>query len=101
MPIIYHITTNAEWQLAKQKGWYEAASLPIEGFIHCSKQEQVAGVLERYFKGKTALVKLIIDTTKLTHKLVYELAPSVHQEFPHIYGAINVDAVVEVVEIWN
>ncbi len=85
--------------MAKEKGFYEVPSLAIEGFIHCSTEHQVAGVLERYYKGKTDLVKLVIDTTKLTNKLIYELAPSINQEFPHIYGTINLDAVVEIISL--
>ena len=85
--------------MSKEKGFYEAPSLDIEGFIHCSTEHQIPGVLERYYKGKTNLVKLIIDTTKLKYKLVYELAPSVNQEFPHIYGPINLDAVIEIISL--
>lgn len=99
MENIYHITSKQEWEQAQKDGFYVAASLPIEGFIHCSKAEQVDGVLERYYKGKTDLVKIVIETTKLNHKLVYELAPSVNQEFPHIYGSINIDAIVDVVKL--
>jgi uncharacterized protein (DUF952 family) len=95
--IIYHVTTNEEWVIAQNKGFYEAPSLAIEGFIHCSTANQVQGVLERYFAGKNNLVKLVIDTIKLTHELKYELAPSVNQEFPHVFGTINLDAVIEVV----
>jgi uncharacterized protein (DUF952 family) len=79
--IIYHITTSAEWQQAKANGFYKAASLKTEGFIHCSTQQQVAGVRERYFQGKTNLVKLVIDTEKLKHELKLENAPSVGQDF--------------------
>ena len=99
MENIYHITTSSEWEQAKKDGLYVAASLPLEGFIHCSKDHQVAGVLERYYKNQTDLVKLVIDTSKLINKLVYELAPSINQEFPHIYGSINLDAVINVVKI--
>lgn len=94
--IIYHITTNEEWQDALLKGFYEAASLQSEGFIHCSTEQQVAGVLKRYFIGKTDLVKLTIDTSKLKTKLQYDFSPSVNEAFPHIYGAINLDAVIHV-----
>jgi uncharacterized protein (DUF952 family) len=52
MPIIYHVTAAAEWQVAQEKGFYEHPSLIAEGFIHCSQEHQVAGVLERYFAGK-------------------------------------------------
>lgn len=99
MPIIYHITTQSDWKEAKQKGFYEHPSLKEEGFIHCSEDHQVAGVLERYFKGKTDLVKLVIDTDKLKSRYVHEWSPSTLDTYPHIYGTINTDAVVDVVEI--
>ena len=95
MNIIYHVTTQAEWDTALLNGQYTAPSLALEGFIHCSTEHQVAGVLERYFKGKENLVKLTIDTARLTNHLQYDLAPSVGQEFPHVYGTINLDAVIK------
>jgi uncharacterized protein (DUF952 family) len=94
MAIIYHVTSQKEWEAAKARGFYVAPSLETEGFIHCSEANQVKGVLERYFAGKKDLVKLIIDTSALTSKLKYERAPSVNEDFPHVYGAINLDAVV-------
>jgi len=99
MPIIYHVTTASEWKEAKQKGFYETPSLKEEGFIHCSQPEQVPGVLERYFSGKTELVKLVIDTDKLTSQFIYDWSPSIADTFPHVYGPINVDAVIEVVAL--
>ncbi|MFT3824580.1 MAG: DUF952 domain-containing protein [Chitinophagaceae bacterium] len=96
MATIYHITTAAEWNQAKNTGSYEAVSLKEEGFIHCSEDRQVASVLERYFAGKTDLVKLSIDTTKLDGKLIYEWSPSIADTFPHVYGPINVSAVTAV-----
>ena len=97
--IIYHVTTQQEWLQAKEIGFYTAPSLAIEGFIHCSTKQQVKGVMERYFVGKTNLVELVIDTKKLTHELKYEIAPSINEAFPHIYGHINLSAVVEVKNI--
>ena len=99
MPIIYHVTTASDWKEAKQKGFYETPSLQEEGFIHCSQPEQVAGVLERYFSGKTELVKLVIDTDKLTSQFIYDWSPSIADTFPHVYGPINVEAVIEVVAL--
>jgi uncharacterized protein (DUF952 family) len=96
MALIYHVTTNEEWKAAQVKGFYEAASLHTEGFIHCSEAQQVQGVLERYYAGKKDLLKLSIDTSKLTVPLKYELAPSINENFPHIFGPINLDAVVNV-----
>ncbi len=99
MSLIYHVTSKQEWKDALQNNFFETPSLKIEGFIHCSNAEQVQGVLERYYKGKTDLVKLVIDTTKLTNKLQFDFSASVNEEFPHVYGVLNIDAVIDVVEI--
>lgn len=99
MATIYHVTTRQEWQDAQAKGQYEAPSLADEGFIHCSEDRQVQGVLDRYFEGQDGLVKLEIDTDKLTSPLFYDWSESVEDTFPHIYGPINTDAVVAVSDI--
>ncbi len=100
--MIYHVVTALNWQKSVQtagpggQGFYEAASLALEGFIHTSKAEQVQGVLERYYKGQNDLLLLHIDETKLTALLKYELAPSINEEFPHIFGRLNLDAVIKI-----
>jgi uncharacterized protein (DUF952 family) len=99
MPIIYHVTTTSAWKEAKEKGMYEHASFKEEGFIHCSEEHQVAGVLERYFQGQSDLIKLVIDTSKLNSRYVQEWSPSTLDTYPHIYGLINTDAVIEVINL--
>jgi uncharacterized protein (DUF952 family) len=42
------------------------------------------------------LILLVINTNLLQHEWKYELAPSVNEEFPHIFGPINIDAVVAI-----
>jgi uncharacterized protein (DUF952 family) len=96
MPIIYHITTDATWNSAREIGVYTVPSLKEEGFIHCSQQNQLAGVKQRYFEGRNDLLLLSIDTDKLTSPFIFEWSPSVQDTFPHVYGPINVDAVIEV-----
>ena len=96
---IYHVTTHEQWAEAQQLGHYDSDSLATEGFIHCSTEPQVAGVLERYYKGKTGLVKLKIEKSKVERALIFELASSINEVFPHIHGSLNLDAVVEVTEI--
>jgi len=95
MNLIYHVVSAADW--AKQAGQptYEAASLQTEGFIHLSQQEQVEGVLNRYYQQVPDLLLLHVDADKLTHRLVYELATN-NESFPHLYGPLNKDAVVEI-----
>ena len=99
MAIIYHVTSRDEWNKATENGTYIAPSLELENFIHCSKAEQVEGVFQRYFKGKKDLVRLTIDTDRLTASWQYDLAPSINEEFPHVYGPINTDAVIDVESI--
>jgi uncharacterized protein (DUF952 family) len=96
---VYHITTEAAWTKAQEVGEYTADSLAIEGFIHCSSEAQVAGVLDRYYKGQTNLVKLTIDKSKVAYPLIYELAGSINEVFPHIHGPINISAVISVENI--
>ena len=97
--MIYHVTSKAQWQQALAQGYYEVPSLALEGFIHLSKKEQVQGVLERYYQQQTGLLLLHIDEAKLTMPLKYELAPSVNESFPHLYGRLNLEAVVDTTEI--
>ena len=97
--MIYHVTTKAQWQKAIDAGYFEEPSLHTEGFIHNSTKEQVAGVLERYYKNKTDLVLLHIEEANLTATLKYELAASVNEMFPHIFGVINIDAVTKITDI--
>lgn len=97
--IIYHITTNEAWAKAVEQNYYEAPSLIEEGFIHCSTENQVNGVLNRYYKDTPNLLKLVIEISKLTSELKYELAPSVNELFPHIYGPIQIEAVISVIEL--
>lgn len=102
MSLIYHITTPAAWKAAQQRGEYKPESLLTEGFIHCSTAEQVEPVANAFYREEAALLLLVIDPEKLTAPLQWdppahpapESAPvSLHGEFPHIYGALNLDAV--------
>jgi uncharacterized protein (DUF952 family) len=96
---IYHITTLIEWEQAKEQGTYTPAGYEKEGFIHCSTESQVAGVLERFYKGQTGLVKLKIEKLKVSRPVLFELAVDLDELFPHIYGTLNIDSVVEVITI--
>lgn len=95
--IIYHIVLPEVWENYESLPFYEAESLQTEKFIHCSFAGQLDGVLERYYKGVEKVLVLSIDTDKLSAKLVHE--PSTNNEiYPHIYGKINIDSIVEVSE---
>ncbi len=94
--MIYHLTQKKNWDEALIHGFYDAPSLYNEGFIHCSEKEQVAASLNRYFKDQSEIVVLTIDKAKLHAKLQYDFSTSLNQNFPHIYGPLNIDAVIDV-----
>jgi uncharacterized protein (DUF952 family) len=94
--MIYHVVTPINWQKALEQGFYEASSLHTEGFIHACLGQQVHGVIQRYYAHETNLLLLHIDEDKLQPVYIFEIAPSVNEKFPHIYGKINLDAVVDV-----
>jgi len=96
---IYHVTTLKEWEAAKIKNEYKPVGYEQYGFIHCSIEKQIPGVLDRFYKGQTGLVKLKIEKEKVQRPVLFELALDLDELFPHIYGALNLDSVVEVTAI--
>jgi uncharacterized protein (DUF952 family) len=94
MATIYHITLPERWEEAKQRGEYRADSLDTEGFIHCSTAMQVERSLNRFYRGVPRVCLLAIEPERLASRLEYE--PAHGEMFPHIYGPLNPDAVVEV-----
>lgn len=94
--LIYHIVLPDVWA-AFDTELYRAKSLETEGFIHCSFAHQLEGVIERYYAGHGRVVVLEIDTERLMSRMIKE--PSTNKEiYPHIYGPINRDAIVSVIE---
>jgi uncharacterized protein (DUF952 family) len=94
--VIFHITTEPEWSAAKTAGRYEADSLAADGFIHCSTEGQVARVANAAFRGRTDLLVLHIDESRLAAAVKYENTEGGEELFPHAYGPIEVGAVTEV-----
>ncbi len=96
---IYHVTTKKEWEQGKLNNEYKPAGYDQEGFIHCSIEKQVTGVLDRFYKGQTGLVKLKIEKAKVQRPVLFELAADLDELFPHIYGPLNIDSIVDVTDI--
>jgi uncharacterized protein (DUF952 family) len=93
---IYHVTTLIEWEQAKAKNEYMPMDYEKDGFIHCSIEKQIPGVLDRFYKGQKGLVKLKIDKEKVQRPVLFELAHDLNELFPHIYGPLNLDSVINV-----
>ena len=105
--MIFHITSRTAWDEAQKRGDYRAEGYAREGFIHCSTLSQVLPVANNFYKGQRGLILLEIEPTLLSSTLKWEPPsggtppPGVSKGdmFPHIYGPINLDAVVRTVEL--
>jgi uncharacterized protein (DUF952 family) len=97
--MVYHLVQPEWWETFANKDYYESETLSEEKFIHLSTFEQINGTLSNYFKGLNRLFLLHIDASKLTSNLVFEDLFETGIAFPHLYGRLNKDAVVEVQEL--
>ena len=93
---VFHLTERSVFSVALETGAYEADSLRSEGFVHCSKREQVPRTAARFFAGRSGLVLLCIEAARLADSLRYEAADG--EAFPHCYGPIPLDAIVAVLD---
>ena len=90
---LFHIARAGDWERAREAGSYRVASLDTEGFIHLSTAAQAAATATRLFPGAADLVLLRVDAGRLRAELRWERATDVDEEFPHLYGPLELDAV--------
>ncbi|MFJ3302990.1 DUF952 domain-containing protein [Streptomyces sp. NPDC086549] len=107
LPYILHITERSLWDAARDRGTYEIATrgrtLQEVGFIHFSTRDQlprVAAFLYGSYDSPDDLVVLVVDPVKVGVPVKYEAMEPGGEEFPHVYGPVPVDAVVDV-EPWG
>ncbi len=100
MGLIYHIAARSDWEQARRAGQYTTSTrgrtLAQQGFIHCSEAGQVAGVANLVYRGVPDLVLLVIDPARVRSRIHYDDVPGEPEPYPHIYGPLNPDAVVDV-----
>ncbi len=94
--MILHITTHKQWGEAILLGTYRASSLEDEGFIHCSTPQQILRSANEHYRGQLDLLLLCISSNSLKAPLVYEDSYNKGEDFPHIYGSLNLDSVSHV-----
>ena len=93
-PMIYHILTGKAWEKAEIEGTYAPDSLEVEGFIHCSLIDQVTRSANLFFKGEEDIHLLWIAAQRVRAEIRNEDLAGEGMLFPHIYGELNLDAVV-------
>lgn len=100
---LYHLALREEWQAARGEGTYccstRGQSLEVVGFIHLSAADQVDATARRFYADlpKGEVLVLCIDRQRLMSaglELRWEPAPGSGELFPHLYGALPLDAVV-------
>ena len=92
---ILHITSQTAWQNAQQTGSYTGDTLTTDGFIHCSLPQQVTAVANTLFRGRKDLLLLYIDANRVQADIRYEDLYAGGEDYPHIYGPLNLDAVIK------
>jgi uncharacterized protein (DUF952 family) len=96
--LILHICPRAVWAAAEASAVpYEGDTLASQGFIHLSTEQQVHIPATALFRGRTDLVLLEIDESRLPVPITWEQGDPPTPDgklFPHLYSALPVDAVV-------
>lgn len=95
--MIYHMLPLTVWQAQKPDLPYVPSSLSAEGFIHCTGEvDRLLWVANHFYADEPGnFVILQVDEQALQAPLRWEAADG--HTFPHIYGALNLDAVKSVV----
>ena len=97
--MIYHIALASDWDAAVAAGEYRISTigrtLEDEGFLHASYADQVRGVADAFYADvREPLLLLTIDERRLTVPLRVDAVPGTAEGFPHLYGPLDVAAVV-------
>lgn len=93
---IYHFLPKPLYVEALTTGQLVEESLRTQGFIHFSTAEQVVNVANFIAPGHRDLVLLKVDSEQVRHEIRYENLEGGERLFPHLYGPLDLDAVVEV-----
>jgi glutathione S-transferase len=92
------LALESDWTHAQGAGDYRVSTigrlLDDVGYIHCSFDHQVQQVADAFYRGRSDVLLLTIDESKLTSPIREENAEGTNVVFPHIYGPLNLDAVV-------
>jgi uncharacterized protein (DUF952 family) len=94
-PITYHLTPLDHWLAQRAGTHYEPEPFAREGFIHCTDgKTRVIDVGNRFYASDPrAFCLLSLERVRISARVIYE---DPEQVYPHIYGPLNTDAVVDV-----
>ncbi|HKJ84781.1 MAG TPA: DUF952 domain-containing protein, partial [Spirochaetia bacterium] len=98
--VVFHIAEAIVWDACN--GAYAPTEFTRDGFVHCSRWEQLFRVAGTRFAGRDDLIVLEIDVSRLDAPLRYEDLADEGETFPHVYGPVPIDAVIGTLRIdWS
>ena len=97
MAWLYKIMDRSQWEQADVEQRVPWTAMDVEdGFIHLSSATQVVDTAHRHYGDAVHLVLLAIDADRLPEGTLRWEASHDDDAFPHVYGDIPLDAVVDV-----
>lgn len=92
---LYKVLSLKNWKASEHQQEIKLSEEDKE-FIHLSKEDQLARIIEKYWSGSAEYVILKVETSKLPGKLVFEANPGGTNKYYHLYnGSIPSKAIVE------
>jgi hypothetical protein len=91
---LVHVVEADRWAEVGDGEPYAPSSIEEDGFVHASTPAWVASVAQTYYPDADEPLLLVLDRTALDPEIRYEEQPL--GAFPHVYGPVNADAVVDV-----
>lgn len=93
--MIYHISTEADWEKSKNKDVYEPGRFDLEGFIHCSTNSQIERIANSIFRSYSNVWLLFIDDKQEHSYIKYENLEGGKELFPHIYRKLPHSSIIK------
>lgn len=95
---LYKIISVENWQLSQGRPSIQLSS-EDEEFIHLALEDQLEGIIQKYWSHASSYVVLKVDVAKLRGSLKLEVNPGGANLYYHLYeGGIPMEAVVEAKE---
>lgn len=91
----YHLTPDEVWTAQEDTDAYRPEAYEADGFIHCTDGDvNLLAVANAWYQADArSHVVLVIDPSLVSAPIRYEDPDRI---YPHIYGPLNRDAVIEV-----
>lgn len=92
----FKVLTAQQWADFERERVFHGATVDIDdGYIHLSTAAQLETTLAKHFGGQTSLIIVEVDLVMLGSEVRWEPARE-GDLFPHLYGALPIDAVVAI-----